>query len=112
MPKPAPRARSGYSRDALTLLGQMIRRARLERQMTAAELAERVGVSRGVIQRIEQAEPGCAIGAVFEAAAVLGVRLFDASPAELAQHLATHRQILTLLPLSARPPTKAVKDDF
>jgi len=112
MSKPAPRTRSGYSRDAMALLAQMIRRARLERKMTAAELAERVGVSRGVIQRIEQAEPGCAIGAVFEAAAVLGLRLFDASPADLAQHLATHGQVLTLLPLSARPPAKAVKDDF
>ena len=74
MPKPAIRPYSRYSRDAALLLGQLIRRARLERKITTTELAERAGLSRGLVQRIEQGDPGCAIGAVFEAAAIVGVR--------------------------------------
>ena len=66
MPKPVMRPYSRYSRDAVVLLGQLIRRTRIERKLTAAELAERAGLSRGLVQRIEKGDPGCAIGAVFE----------------------------------------------
>jgi hypothetical protein len=40
--------------------------------MTAGQLAERAGLSRGLIYRIEKGDLGCAIGAVFEAAAIAG----------------------------------------
>ena len=83
MAKLPTRAYSHYSRDAVSLLGQLVRRARIERRITAAELAERAGLSRGLVQRIEKGDPGCAIGAVFEAAAVVGVRLFDAAGQDL-----------------------------
>lgn len=112
MPKPDTRALSPYSRDALTLLAQMIRRARIERGLTVQELADRAGVSRGLVQRIERGDPGCTIGAVFEAAAVLGIRLFDADQSTIAAHLATSSATLTLLPRSVRPSGGAVKDDF
>lgn len=112
MPKPATRAYSRYSQDAVLLLGQMIRQARIARKLTAAGLAERAGVSRGLIQRIEHGDPGCAIGAVFEAAAILGVKLFDADRSTLAAKTAAQQQILALLPKAARTSGKAVKDDF
>jgi len=112
MPKPITRAYSRYSRDAVVLLGQMIRLGRINGKLTIAELAERADVSRGLIQRIERGDMGCAVGAVFEAATIVGVRLFDADRPSLTTSIASNRQTLTLLPKSARPSQTAVKDDF
>ena len=102
MSKPASRPYSRYSQDAAVLFGKIVRRARIERKITATELAERAGISRGLVQRIEKGDPGCAIGAAFEAAAVVGVRLFDADQAALSGALSTNTAILTLLPKSVR----------
>jgi transcriptional regulator with XRE-family HTH domain len=110
--KPAIRPYSQYSRDAAVLLGQLIRRARIERKLTVSELAERAGFSRGLVQRIEKGDPGCAIGAVFEAAAIVGVRLFDADQATLTTSITANTAMLTLLPKAIRTPTAEVKDDF
>jgi transcriptional regulator with XRE-family HTH domain len=110
--KTAIRPYSRYSRDAAVLLGQLIRRSRIERKLTVSELAERAGFSRGLVQRIEQGDPGCAIGAVFEAAAIVGVRLFDADQATLTTSIAANTAMLTLLPKAIRTPTAEAKDDF
>lgn len=112
MPKTATRAYSRYSRDAAELLGQLIRRARTERKMTAQQLAERAGFSRGLVQRIERGDPGCAVGAVFEAAAIVGVRLFDADQTALSGMIETNKTVLSLLPQAARSSRIEAKDDF
>lgn len=112
MPKPANRSYSRYSREAVALLGQLIRRARIERHITVEELAERAGLSRGLVHRIEKGDLGCAIGAVFEAAAIVGVRLFDADQAALTRQLSANAATLALLPQKVRSPTGPVKDDF
>lgn len=112
MSKPVIRSYSRYAREAAELLGHMIRTARMERALTVAEVAERAGTSRGLVQRVEKGDMGCAIGAVFEIAAIVGVRLFEAEPATLTRHLAMSRDTLNLLPKVVRPRTKAVKDDF
>jgi transcriptional regulator with XRE-family HTH domain len=110
--KPAARPQSRYSRDALVLLGQLIRRARIERKLTVAALAERAGLSRGLVQRIEKGDPGCAIGTVFEAAATVGVRLFDADQATLANAISANTTILALLPKAVQATAIEAKDDF
>ena len=112
MAKRAQRPYSRYSREAAELLGQLIRQARIERKLTAAALAQRADLSRGLVIRIEKGDPGCAIGAVFEAAAVVGVRLFDADQATLTGMLNTQKATLALLPRSARVSNIKVKDDF
>jgi transcriptional regulator with XRE-family HTH domain len=112
MSKPGSRPYSRYSRDAARLLGRLIRRARIEQRLTAEALAERAGISRGLVQRIERGETGCAIGAVFEAATIVGVPLFEASSAELASRVADTEYTLRLLPRSVRTSGKDVKDDF
>ncbi|WP_349370427.1 helix-turn-helix transcriptional regulator [Salinarimonas sp.] len=112
MPKPATRPYSRRARDAAELLGLSIRNARIDRQMTVAEVAERAGVSRGLVHRIEAGDMGCAIGAAFEVAAVVGAPLFEPEPRTLAPHIAAARDRLTLLPKAVRPRTRAVKDDF
>jgi transcriptional regulator with XRE-family HTH domain len=112
MPKPTSRAYSRYSRDAAVLLGQMIRLARMNRKLTVAELSERADVSRGLVQRVERGEMGCAIGAVFEVATIAGIQLFGADQPTLTASIASNQKMLTLLPKSARPSRKAIKDDF
>ena len=112
MPKPVTRPSSRYAVEAVTLLGKLIRQNRIERKETAAQLAERAGISRGLLQRIEHGDPGCSVGAVFEVAALLGIRLFDQDRETLAANNQIATQTLTLLPSAARPTRKPVKDDF
>lgn len=112
MTKPAPRTYSQYSRDALQLLGQLIREGRLAKAFTTTDLAMRAGVSRALLQRIERGDPGCSIGAVFETAAICGVTLFEPDERSLATNLSRHGEKLALLPKSVRTAKKAVKDDF
>ena len=112
MSKPATRSYSRYGREAAELLGHLIRNARIDRDMTVAEVAERANVSRGLVQRIENGDMGCSIGATFEVAAIVGVRLFDAESTTLTRHLGMVRDKLTLLPKAVRQGPKAVKDDF
>lgn len=112
MAKPQARAYSRYAQDAAVLLGQLIRRARIERRLTVQELASRAGISRGLIQRIEKGDPGCAIGAVFEAAAIVGVRLFDADQMLLNERIAANNAALTLLPKAVQVARVKAEDDF
>jgi transcriptional regulator with XRE-family HTH domain len=112
MPKTSLHAISHYSRDAALLLGQLIRTARIERKLSVQELADRAGVSRGLVQRIERGDPGCAIGAVFECAALAGVRLFDADQSALRGAIDANARTLTLMPKSVRASRIEAKDDF
>ena len=112
MSKPATRAYSRYAREAVSLLGSMIRMSRIERKMTIAGLAERAGISPGLVHRIEMGDMGCSIGAAFEVAAIVGVRLFDAESDTLRPHLARAQDRLALLPKAARQPTMVLHDNF
>ena len=66
-----------YTLEGLALLGKMIRHGRKQRKMTEHELADRLGVARSTLQRMEKGDPKVEIGLMFEAAALVGVRLFD-----------------------------------
>lgn len=112
MPKSITRTYSRYSREAAALLGALIREARKERKLTAQEVADRAGISRGLMQRIEKGNPKCEIGVVFEVATIVGVKLFDADEAGLTKHLSATRSKLALLPKSIRKKSKVVRDDF
>ena len=112
MSKPATRPYSRYAAEAVSYLGRLIRKSRIERKETAAQLAERAGISRGLMQRIERGDPGCSVGAVFEVVALLGIRLFDLDRETLTANNQIAAQTLTLLPSAARPTRKPVKDDF
>lgn len=112
MPRSITRTYSRYSRNATALLGSMIRQARIERNLTAQELADRTGISRSMLQRIEKGDPKCEIGAAFEAATIVGIKLFDADANTLTQHLHQTKNTLALLPKSVRRTSKKVRDDF
>jgi DNA-binding XRE family transcriptional regulator len=63
MSRQATSTYSRITRHAATLLGKQIRIARKEHKMTAQDLADRAGISRGLLQRIEKGNLTCRIGA-------------------------------------------------
>lgn len=112
MPKVTARTYSRYSIEAISLLGNLIRVARKERMMTVQELADRAGISRGLLQRIEKGDPKCELGATFEVATIVGVKLFDAEATTLTKHIRQAEDKLALLPKSVRKKVKVADDDF
>ena len=112
MPKTTSRPLSRHTQAALTLMGQSIREARISRAMTAAELAERAGISRALLQRIEKGDAGCSIGAVFEAAVICGVPLFEPDLDALNREVWRRQEKLALMPKSVRAPKRKIHDDF
>ena len=113
MPRIENRTYSRHTQDAVTLLGKLIRLARKERRLTAGELAERTGISRGTLQRIEKGDPKVEIGIVFEAATIVGVNLFDAGDGRLSGRIARTDDKLALMPRAIHKPSgRKVKDEF
>jgi transcriptional regulator with XRE-family HTH domain len=103
---------SPYAADAVALLGQLIRKARIERKLKAVDVTDRAGISRGLLRRIETGDPGCTIGAVFEVATIVGVRLFDTDQTALSKAVEASREVMALLPKSVRSPRIEANDDF
>lgn len=106
------RTYSRATKQALSILGKLIKVGRVERGLTAAELAERAGITRKTLRRIEYGEPGPEIGMVFEVASIVGVRLFQHDDQTLQMHNARLDEKLALLPQSVRPSSKELDDDF
>ena len=104
-PNPGPSA-------LLEQLGQRVRALRTQRGWTMRELAERAGISRATLQKIEKGDLSVAIGLVFEVAALVGVTLFDEERTSLAAHIARIEDKLALLPGAVRKLRKTVDDDF
>jgi len=107
------RTYSSYTCEAAVLLGRQTRLGRKQRKWTERELAERAGISRATLQKIEKGDLSVAIGLAFEVAALVGVSLFDAQHSSLTGHIARTEDQLALLPSAVRRPRKhAVDDDF
>ena len=76
-------ARSGLARKALPReaqaalqkLGSRLRRARITRKWTVAELAERMFVTPATVRRLEQGHPGTSLGVMATA-----LHLFELTP--------------------------------
>lgn len=111
MPKKT-RTYSHYTLEAANLLGKLVRLGRTQRKLTVQDLADRVGVSRGLLQRIEKGDPKCEIGTVFEVASLVGVKLFDADNSALSSHAERIEDKLALLPKTVHKRRKVVDDDF
>ena len=58
---------------ALTTLGENIKYARLRRDLSSEQIAERAGISRNTLIKIEKGDEGVAIGYYFRVLAVLGL---------------------------------------
>lgn len=112
MAKPLHRTHSRQTLEALELLAQMIRVGRIDRKMSAQEMADRAGISRPLLRRIERADPNCAIGSVFEVASIAGVPLFEGEPDRLQTQRSVLAEKLSLLPQRVRKPRRVIHDDF
>lgn len=106
------RTYSRYAQQGLALLGKSIRLGRLQHRITAQELAERIGVSRSTLQRIEKGDAKVEIGLVFEAAAIVGIKLFDADDRTITGMLSRVDDRIALLPKHVYKAGKQVEDDF
>lgn len=107
-----PRVYSKYAKEAAFLLGQQIRLERKRRQWSEQNLAERAGISRATLQKIEAGEMSPSIGLVFEVAALVGVPLFEQESRDLATSIELAQSKIALLPKRIKTRTKAVDDDF
>lgn len=107
-----PSIYSQNSRHAVHLLGVLIKVERKKRGMTAQEVADRAGVSRGLVQRIEAGHVSCGIGSVFEVAAIVGVPLFVEDQQQLRHHIQKTAETLALLPERIRSSESEVDDEF
>lgn len=112
MPKQATRTYSRITSHAAALLGKQINVARKERKMTALDLADRAGISRSLLQRIEKGNLRCQIGAVFEVANLVGIKLFDADESTLSARIRQADDKIALLPKHIHASKKVVDDDF
>lgn len=101
-----------YTTDAIALLGKMIRHGRKQRKMTEAELAERLGIARSTLQRIEKGHPKVEIGIMFEAAALVGTKLFDSDEVGINQLSDRMDDRIAVLPKHIYKAKKKVVDEF
>lgn len=106
-----PRAYSPLTLEAASLLGARVRLGRRQRRWTVAELAERVGVSEATMLKVEHGDPGVRLGIAFEAAALVGVPLFDEDRSRRGLEAARVEDRLAVLPQRVRKPLEA-DDDF
>jgi transcriptional regulator with XRE-family HTH domain len=102
---------SPMTRDAVTVLGQIVSTERRAQRRTAADLAERAGISRDTLYRVERGDPAVAVGTVLELLVLLGVPLFGEDAEGLAREAAAGRRLLTLLPERVRRRSQPEPDD-
>lgn len=103
-------ALSPMARDAVTVLGQLVASERRTQRRTAADLAERAGISRDTLYRVEHGDPAVAVGTVLELLVLLGVPLFGRDADALAEEATRGRRLLTLLPDRIR--VRETDDEF
>jgi transcriptional regulator with XRE-family HTH domain len=106
----APHAFSLMAADAAQLLGARIQLARRERRWTLQELAERVGVTRVTMRKVERGDPSVRLGIAFEAAAVTSVPLFHEDLARVRLERGRVDDRLAVLPQIVR--RRVIDDDF
>ena len=104
-----------YSRQALEaaqLLGLEVAQARRRRHWTSTALAERAGISRVTLRKIETGDPTVGLGIAFEVATLVGLQLFGVSGDSLSSLVDRSADRLALLPARIREPEHEVHDDF
>jgi len=106
------RTYSKYTLEAVTLLGDQVKLGRKQRKWSEKNLAERAGISRATLQKIESGDMSCTIGLVFEVATLVGVNLFEQDKLPLSRNIEQTRDKIALLPKRIKLKTTVVHDDF
>lgn len=103
---------SKQTKEAARLLGSLIEHARKSQALTTTEVAERAGISRRTLRRIENGDLKSEIGLFFEVATVVRVPLFGTEHLTLQNEFVRVEEKLSLLPKNIHKPRRGVKDDF
>lgn len=101
-----------HAQEAALLMGEQIKLGRKQRRWSETNLAERAGISRVTLRKIENGELSCAVGLVFEVATLVGVKLFEPDSMPLAKHIEHTQDKIALLPQRIKATNRAVRDDF
>lgn len=112
MPATKKRSYARYTIAAVELLGTLVQLERKSRRMTAQEMADRLGIDRSTLQRLEHGDPKVELGLAFEACAILGIPLFEETAQGLTMRLDEAGKRLALLPSRVRSRQLSVSDDF
>lgn len=110
--KSKKRIYSNYTIEALQVMAGLIKTGRKEKKQSMQDVADRAGISRGLLRRIENGDVKCEVGVVFEVASIVGVNLFESDEHQLAFHRKGIQEKLSLMPKSVRKASKQVDDDF
>lgn len=104
---------SPIARDAIAVLGDRIKIARIRRGWTVNDVAARSFISAPTVRKVEGGALGTSIGTVFHLASLLNVPIFGIEdPAELARLRRQGEDTLALLPARVRRDSEPVDDDF
>jgi len=103
---------SQYSIEAAGLLGAQIKLGRKQRKWSESELADRAGISRATLQKIEKGEMTCAIGLIFEVATLVRVPLFNVDKSLVTMQMERVNDKIALLPKAIHKSSKVLDDDF
>lgn len=112
MPASKKRSYARYTLAAVGLLGTLVEVERKSRRMTASDLAQRLGVTRSTLARLERGDPKVELGLAFEACALFAITLFDEDAKGLGQRTQDANRLVAILPKYARPLQSAIQDDF
>jgi transcriptional regulator with XRE-family HTH domain len=100
-------------RDAAQLLGAQVRQGRIERSWTIRHLAERAGVDKNTVVKVEHGDPTVALGIAFDLAVLVGVPLFFDDRSRLAAEARSAQDRTALLARRVRPAGEPEPDyDF
>jgi len=112
MPASKKRSYARYTIAAVELLGALVRVERKARRITTLDMADRLGIDRGTLKRLEEGDPKVELGLAFEACAILDIPLFEEDTRGLnrRRHEAERRD--ALLPQRVRSKRPIVSDDF
>ena len=100
--KQRPPAHDRHAQEAATLLGSLIRLGRQKMKWSQSNLAERLGISRTTLRKLEKGDLHCSLELYFVAASLTGIKLFELNciPAFLRDYYPNIRP--ALLPSYAR----------
>lgn len=93
-------------------LGHLIKIARKERRMTETNLAERVGISRATLQKIQNGDGNVSIQSYIETSVVLGIPLLGGDKENVSNMTALLSHMNKFFPETVRGKTFVVDDDF
>lgn len=106
------RTYSPYAVEAAQLLGAHVSLARRQRRWSMQELADRAGITKFTLGKVERGDLTVGLGVAFEVAALVGVPLFHEDRSQLSADLDRARDRIALLPQRVRSREEGVKDDF